>query len=29
MFEELEASGALDVPFRKPAGDRLDQRKLE
>ena len=29
MFEELEASGALDVPFRKPAGYRLDQRKLE
>jgi len=29
MFEELEASGALDVSFRKPAGDRLDQRKLE
>ncbi len=29
LFEELEASGALDVPFRRPAGDRLDQRKLD
>jgi N-acetylglucosamine-6-sulfatase len=28
LFEELEASGALEVPFRRPAGDRLDQRKL-
>ncbi|MCZ6675276.1 MAG: sulfatase [Verrucomicrobia bacterium] len=28
LFAELEASGALDVPFRKPAGGRLDQRKL-
>lgn len=29
MFKELEASGALEVPFRRPAGARLDQRKLE
>lgn len=28
LFEELKASGALEVPFRTPAGDRLDQRKL-
>lgn len=28
LFEELEASGALEVPFRIPAGERLDQRKL-
>lgn len=29
LFKELEASGALEVPFRRPAGDRLDQRKLK
>ncbi len=28
MFKELKASGALDIPLRVPAGDRLDQRKL-
>lgn len=28
LFEELEASGALEVPFRTPEGERLDQRKL-
>ncbi|MEK6238174.1 MAG: DUF4976 domain-containing protein, partial [Planctomycetales bacterium] len=28
MFSELKASGALDVPVRVPAGDRLDQRKV-
>lgn len=28
LFEELEESGALEVPFRVPAGERLDQRKL-
>jgi len=28
LFEELEASGALEVPVRVPAGERLDQRKL-
>jgi N-acetylglucosamine-6-sulfatase len=29
LFNELETSGALDVPFRRPAGERLDQRKLD
>jgi len=29
LFTELDASGALDVPFRSPAGERLDQRKLD
>lgn len=29
LFSELEASGALEVPFRSPAGERLDQRKLD
>ena len=29
LFKELKASGALEVPFRTPAGDRLDQRKLK
>lgn len=28
LFKELSASGALNVPYRTPAGDRLDQRKL-
>ena len=27
LFAELQESGALDVPFRPPAGERLDQRK--
>jgi N-acetylglucosamine-6-sulfatase len=29
LFSELDVSGALDVPFRRPAGERLDQRKLD
>ena len=28
LFDELEAGGGLDIPVRRPAGDRLDQRKL-
>ena len=28
LFHELSASGALDVPFKTPSGDRLDQRKI-
>ena len=28
LFDELQASGALDAPVRRPAGERLDQRKL-
>lgn len=28
LFAELKTSGALEVPFRTPAGDRLDQRKV-
>ncbi|MCG8584463.1 MAG: sulfatase [Pirellulales bacterium] len=28
LFSELKASGALTVPYRTPAGDRLDQRKI-
>jgi N-acetylglucosamine-6-sulfatase len=28
LFDELEASGGLVLPVRRPAGDRLDQRKL-
>ncbi len=28
LFQELEESGALDIPVRPPAGERLDQRKL-
>ena len=28
LFEELERSGALEIPLRVPAGVRLDQRKL-
>jgi len=28
LFEELAASGGLEIPVRPPAGERLDQRKL-
>jgi N-acetylglucosamine-6-sulfatase len=28
LFDELEASGGLELPVRRPRGDRLDQRKL-
>jgi len=28
LFDELEASGALNIPVRRPKGERLDQRKL-
>lgn len=28
LFDELEASGGLLLPVRRPAGERLDQRKL-
>jgi N-acetylglucosamine-6-sulfatase len=28
LFDELEASGGLSIPVRRPAGERLDQRKL-
>jgi hypothetical protein len=28
LFDELDASGGLIIPVRRPAGDRLDQRKL-
>jgi len=28
LFDELEASGGLDIPVRRPLGERLDQRKL-
>lgn len=28
LFDELEASGGLNIPVRVPAGERLDQRKL-
>ena len=28
LFDEFEASGALMMPIRRPAGERLDQRKL-
>ncbi len=27
LFDELEASGGLNIPVRRPAGERLDQRK--
>jgi N-acetylglucosamine-6-sulfatase len=27
LFDELEASGGLDMPVRRPQGERLDQRK--
>ena len=29
LFDELEASGGLTIPVRPPAGERLDQRKLQ
>jgi N-acetylglucosamine-6-sulfatase len=28
LFDELETSGGLMIPVRRPAGERLDQRKL-
>jgi len=28
LFDEFEASGGLDIPVRRPQGERLDQRKL-
>ena len=28
LFDELDASGGLMIPVRRPVGDRLDQRKL-
>jgi N-acetylglucosamine-6-sulfatase len=27
LFDELEASGGLEIPVRRPLGERLDQRK--
>ena len=27
LFDEFEASGGLDIPVRRPLGERLDQRK--
>ena len=27
LFYELEAGGGLDIPVRRPLGERLDQRK--
>jgi N-acetylglucosamine-6-sulfatase len=27
LFDELEAGGGMDIPVRRPAGERLDQRK--
>jgi len=27
LFDKLEASGGLDIPVRRPKGERLDQRK--
>ena len=27
LFDELEAGGGLNIPVRRPAGERLDQRK--
>ena len=27
LFDELEADGELDIPVRRPLGERLDQRK--
>lgn len=29
LFDELERSGGMSMPLRRPAGDRLDQRKLK
>jgi N-acetylglucosamine-6-sulfatase len=28
LFDRLEASGGMHIPVRRPAGERLDQRKL-
>ena len=28
LYDELEAGGGLNIPVRRPAGARLDQRKL-
>ena len=28
LFDELQASGGLAVPIRRPAGERLGDRKL-
>ena len=28
LFDELETSGALQMPIRRPTGERLDDRKL-
>ena len=28
LFDEMQAGGGLDIPIRRPAGERLDQRKL-
>ncbi len=28
LFQELDASGALEIPIRPPQGERLDQRKV-
>ncbi len=27
LFDELDAGGGLDIPARRPLGERLDQRK--
>ena len=29
LFDELEVGGGLDIPVRRPRGERLDQRKLK
>jgi N-acetylglucosamine-6-sulfatase len=29
LFDELEAGGGLNIPVRRPWGERLDQRKLK
>jgi N-acetylglucosamine-6-sulfatase len=29
LFDELDASGGLTIPVRRPVGERLDQRKLQ
>lgn len=29
LFDELDASGGLQIPLMRPAGERLDQRKLQ
>ena len=28
LFDRLEASGAIEMPIRRPTGERLDDRKL-